>query len=130
MGINFSWGGRTGNTRDSHRLIQMAITKGPEMQTRVVEALFRGYFEREQDITSHAFLEAAGVEAGLERSEVQGGLTSAPGGPAGDREVTVAPANLISGVPNFTIQGIFELRGAQEPDGFKAIFEKIKVMEG
>ena len=34
VGIDFGFSGKTGNTRDSHRLIQLAKTKGPEMQER------------------------------------------------------------------------------------------------
>lgn len=34
-GINFKFGGKTGNTRDSHRLVQLGKTKGPQVQTRV-----------------------------------------------------------------------------------------------
>ena len=48
VGIDFRFGGRTGNTRDSHRLIQLAKTKGPETQNKVVNALFEGYFENEE----------------------------------------------------------------------------------
>lgn len=39
VGINFNFGGKTGNTRDSHRLIQLGKSKGEEMQTKVVEQL-------------------------------------------------------------------------------------------
>jgi len=49
-GQNFKFGGKTGNTRDSHRLIQLAKTKSPQLQTRVVEELFAAYFENEQVI--------------------------------------------------------------------------------
>ena len=48
VGIDFLFGGRTGSTRESHRLIQFAKTKGPESENKVVNALFEGYFEKEQ----------------------------------------------------------------------------------
>ena len=131
VGIDFRFGGRTGNTRDSHRLIQMAKMKGgPETEIKVVEALFRGYFEKEHDITSHEFLAEAAVEAGLDAAEVKTWLEGDAGGAEVDREVAEARSQLISGVPNFTIQGKFEVRGAQEPEGFKTVFEKIKAMDG
>jgi len=69
-GIKFKFGGKTGNTRDSHRLIQLGKTKSPAMQTRVVEELFAAYFENEGDITSHTTLQNAGVKAGLDEKEV------------------------------------------------------------
>lgn len=79
VGIDFKFGGKTGNTRDSHRLIQLGKTKGPETQTKVVGALFASYFENEEDITSHEVLEAAGVKAGLGREEVREWLKSDKG---------------------------------------------------
>ena len=129
VGINFKFGGKTGNTRDSHRLIQLGKTKGPEMQTRVVEALFAAYFENEQDITSHDVLQAAGVKAGLDAGEVKEWLASDKGGKQVDDEVRDATENIISGVPNFTIDGKYEIRGAQDPETFKRVFEKIKELE-
>ena len=56
VGINFRFGGRTGNTRDSHRLIQLAKTKGPESQNNLVNALFEGYFENEEVLFDLPFL--------------------------------------------------------------------------
>ena len=130
VGIAFKHGGKTGSTRDSHRLIQFAKTKGPEMQERVLAAIFRAYFEREQDITSHEVLTEAGVEGGLDAEEVRKMLESDQGGEVVDREVQAAMANIVSGVPNFTIQDQYEIRGAQDADGFRMIFERIKQLDG
>ena len=130
VGINFKFGGKTGNTRDSHRLIQLAKTKGPEVQTRVVEELFRSYFENEQDVTNHEVLKEAGVKAGLPPQEVEAWLASDEGGKEVDREVQEAQAKTIGGVPNFTIQGKYAVRGAQDPEAFVQIFERIKDLEG
>ncbi len=128
-GINFKFGGKTGNTRDSHRLIQLGKSKSPEVQTRVVEELFSAYFENEGDITSHEVLTNAGVKAGLDEKEVKEWLASDKGGKAVDEEVEQAQLNQISGVPNFTIQGKYEVGGAQDPGVFLRLFEKIKATE-
>lgn len=125
-GISFKFGGKTGNTRDSHRLIQLGKTKSSEMQTKVVEALFISYFEKEEDITSQAVLLSAGLQAGLPEAEVKEWLSSDRGGPQVDREVLDAQSRAISGVPHFTIQGRYELGGAQEPEAFLEIFERIR----
>lgn len=130
VGINFSFGGKTGNTRDSHRLIQLGKSKGPEMQTKVVEALFKAYFEDEKDITSHEVLREAGVNSGLDEQEVKAWLESDKGGEEVDREVLEAQQKDISGVPNFTLQGKYEIGGAQDPEAFVKIFERIKEVEG
>lgn len=72
VGINFRFGGKTGATRDSHRLLQLGKTKGADMQNNVVEQLFEAYFEKEEDITSHEVLVRRAVRAGLEEEEVKG----------------------------------------------------------
>jgi len=128
-GINFKFGGKTGSTRDSHRLIQLGKSKSPAIQTRVVEELFSAYFENEGDITSHEVLKNAGVKAGLDEKEVNEWLESDRGGKAVDVEVDYARMNEISGVPNFTVQGKYEVGGAQDPGVFLGLFEKIKAAE-
>ncbi|CAD6569154.1 MAG: hypothetical protein ASARMPREDX12_002228 [Alectoria sarmentosa] len=128
-GINFSFGGKTGNTRDSHRLVELGKTKGPDVQTRIVEQLFKSYFEQEGDITSHEVLRHAGVRAGLEEEEVRSWLESDKGGEEVDKEVAEAQIRGVSGVPNFVLQGKYEIGGAQDADAFVKVFEKVKEME-
>lgn len=129
VGINFDFGGKTGNTRDSHRLVQLGKTKGPDMQSRVIEELFKSYFEREGDITSHDVLRRAGVSAGLPEEEVERWLESDKGGQEVDKEVMEAQMRAVSGVPNFTLQGKYEIGGAQDPEAFVTVFERLKEME-
>ncbi|KAF2200470.1 thioredoxin-like protein [Delitschia confertaspora ATCC 74209] len=129
-GINFKFGGRTGNTRDSHRLIQLGKTKSPEKQTKVIEQLFNFYFENERDITSRDVLIEAGVKAGLDKAEVEEWLENGKGGPEVDKEVQDAYAEGVSGVPNFTINDMFQVGGAQEPEAFVQLFERLKRQEG
>lgn len=131
VGINFKYGGRTGNTRDSHRLIQLGKTKGGEnMQTAVVKSLFNGYFENEEDITSKEMLIKRGVNAGLDEKEVKEWLDSDNGGEAVDKEVTLAKQRYISGVPHFVINGVAEIEGAEEPAAFLQVFSEIKAQGG
>ncbi|KAJ4991394.1 DSBA-like thioredoxin domain-containing protein [Stagonosporopsis vannaccii] len=129
-GINFKFGGKTGNTRDSHRLVQLGKTKGPKTQTRVVEELFAAYFENEKDITTHEVLVESGVKAGLGEKEIKDWLDSGKGGAEVDKEVQDAREQNISGVPNFTINDRFEIGGAQEPAAFVQLFERLKRMDG
>ncbi len=130
VGIDFSFGGKTGNSRDSHRLIQLGKTKSPDVQTRVVEELFISYFENEGDITSRDVLKAAGVKAGFPEAEVQDWLESNKGGPEVDEEVAEAQLRGVSGVPNFVLQSKYEIGGAQDAEAFAKVFEKIKELEG
>jgi predicted DsbA family dithiol-disulfide isomerase len=130
IGINFKYGGRTGNTRDSHRLIQLGKTKGEDVQTRVVEELFAAYFENEEDITDRETLVRRAVKAGLEEKEVREWMDSGAGGEEVDREVMEAKKKFVTGVPNFTINGRFEIQGAEEPRAFLEVFSEIKDTEG
>jgi predicted DsbA family dithiol-disulfide isomerase len=125
VGIDFKFGGNTGNTRDSHRLVQLGKLHGPEKQTRVVEELFKAYFENEKDITSHEVLTEAGVGTGLDEKNVQQWLAGDDGGPEVDKEVRDAKAKAISGVPFFTINDKYHLEGAQDPDAFLDVFDTV-----
>ena len=128
-GIAFKFGGRIGNTRDSHRLIQLAKAKGPALQTKLVEQLFAGYFEHERDISSHDFLREAGVGAGLDEQEVEELLASDAKGPEVERELQEARRKMINSVPNFVFQDKYEIKGAQDAEGFRRVFEKLKELE-
>lgn len=135
-GIKFSFQGRTGKTRDSHRVVwyagQLDKNGGSEgegvkgMQTRVVEALFRAYFEEEKNITDREVLIDAGVSAGIERGELEKLLDSEEGGKEVDEEAERAQRGFITGVPHFTVQGRYEVGGAEEPEAFLDIFNFVK----
>ncbi|KAK3208174.1 hypothetical protein GRF29_96g1608474 [Pseudopithomyces chartarum] len=124
-GIDFKFGGRTGNTRDSHRLVQLGKVKGAGVQTRVIEELFEAYFEKEKDITKQEVLLQAAVKAGLEEKEAKEWLESGKGGEEVDREVQEAYERDVHGVPHFTINGRWEVGGAQEAGAFVELFERI-----
>ncbi|KAF2703188.1 thioredoxin-like protein [Pleomassaria siparia CBS 279.74] len=129
-GINFKWGGKTGPTRDSHRLVQLGKTKSPQVQTRVIEELFAAYFENEKDITSRDVLVEAAVKAGIDQAEANEWLEDGNGGSEVDKEVQKAVHEGISGVPNFKINDRFEISGAQEPAAFVQMFERLKKLQG
>ncbi|GAB1211037.1 hypothetical protein ATERTT37_000149 [Aspergillus terreus] len=137
-GIAFRFGGRTGSTRDSHRLLWYAGLKEKEtqtaaggeeiggLQTRVAERLFRAYFEDEQNITDPAVLRQAAVAAGLDEAEVDRVLKSEEGGEEVDGEAEKARRQLVTGVPYFMIQGQYAVEGADEPETFLEIFQRLK----
>lgn len=129
VGIDFKFESRVGNTRDSHRVIQLGKTKGSEVENKVVLELFRTYFENNGDITSWDDLVAAAERAGLDKGEVKEWLESGKGGPEVDTEVRNAQARDIHGVPHFTVQDRYEIGGAQGPDEFLEVFDKIKRAE-
>lgn len=120
-GIKFAFGGKTGNTRKSHRIVQLAGENG--VQNQVVQQLFQSYFENEKDITDDAVLREAAIAGGLREEDVDKYLKSDLGGEQVDKEVAFAQTRFIQGVPHFSINNRAELGGAQEPDAFIEIFE-------
>lgn len=127
MGVKFDFDGNTGSTRDSHRLLMLAGTKGEEMQTRVVEELFDAYFEQAEDISDREMLVKRGVKAGLDEKEIREWIIeSDKGGADVDREVLEAQRNFVFGVPNFTINGEYQIQGAEDPQAFLQIFKMAK----
>ncbi|OJD30503.1 thioredoxin-like protein [Diplodia corticola] len=134
-GIRFRFGGRTGNTRDSHRLIELggkrsSSSSSPALQTRVVEELFAAYFENERDITDRGVLTEAGVAAGLDEAEVREWLEGGEGGEEVDREAGEARGRFVEGVPHFTVNGRWEVGGAEEAEAFLEVFGEVKEAEG
>ncbi|KAI3222287.1 hypothetical protein DTO012A9_10034 [Penicillium roqueforti] len=143
-GIQFSFGGNTGLTRDSHRLLWFAGQQEAEdaarkegveggdggavggLQTRVAEQLFRAYFEEEKNITDLKVLVEAGVGAGLDRESVKKMLDEDVGAQEVDLEAKAAANRLVSGVPYISVQGRYHVEGADEPEAFMEIFEKVK----
>lgn len=130
LGIDFAFGGRVGNTRDSHRLVQLGRNKSEAAQSQVMEQVFKAYFEANEDITDRDVLVACGARAGLDEPEVRAWLESDGGGAEVDADVRRAQAGYISGVPNFRINSRYEVRGAEEPAAFLQIFEKIAASSG
>lgn len=125
-GICFSFQGKMGNTRDAHRLVQLARTKGGDMQHKLMAEMMAGYFEGKEDITSHEMLLNAGEKAGLDRAEARRWLEEGKGGDQVDEEVEWAYSKGIRGVPHFIINDKFEVGGAQEVEAFLSEFARAK----
>ncbi|KAK4154302.1 DSBA-like thioredoxin domain-containing protein [Chaetomidium leptoderma] len=125
-GIKFSFQGKIGNTRDAHRLVQLAKTKSTGSEDRLISTLFKSHFEEDADITSQDVLAAIGEKAGLERSEVEDWLSQGKGGQEVDREVQEAYSKGIQGVPHFTVNGRYQVEGAQDTQKFLELFARAK----
>jgi predicted DsbA family dithiol-disulfide isomerase len=111
-GLTFRMSGlRSGNTRDAHRLLQLAKASG--RQDQLMERLQRAYFTEQDSIFDHDSLTRLAMEAGLDREEVSEVLT-------GDRyadhvETDEAMARVLgaTGVPLFVIDRRYGISGAQ-----------------
>lgn len=130
VGINFKFGGQTGNSRDSHRLVWLAKKYGDEVEGTALDGLFAAYFENEADITDYATLKKVAVEAGIPEAEFQKAIVeSDEGGPEVDQQVGEARLNGVTGVPDFVIQDRYRVHGANDPESFLQIFERVKAAE-
>lgn len=125
--FNFDAIGRTPSTVDAHRLINMAPT--PEMQDEVVENLFGAYFLEGADIGDRETLVEIGAVSGLDPDSVRETYDSGDGFDVVENEMSLASSVGIQGVPCFIIDGKYAVVGAQEPDAFVQVFERIAEME-
>jgi predicted DsbA family dithiol-disulfide isomerase len=131
FGINFSWGGKIGPTRDAHRLIHLTQTKkNAELQDHLVMALFRAYHEEEKDINDRTVLTELADQAGLDKEEVESYLLNDKSGMEVDAEEKQWKPKTSSGVPFFIIQNEFNVEGAQDAMDYFEIFTKIKETTG
>ena len=101
------------NTLDAHRLIRWAGAQGPQIQDRMVEVLFRMYFEDGRNIGDDAVLLEAAVEAGLDRSVVEPLLRSDADKAEVTAEIDLARRMGVTGVPCFIIDNTYAVMGAQ-----------------
>jgi len=128
VGINFSYGGTVRQTTDSHRLIEKAYQAGGEPKQRaVVEALFAGYFEHEQDIGSHEFLADSAVNAGVfgAKEDALAFLASTELKDNVGRDIAEARQIGVEGVPFVILDNKYAVSGAQGTETFLEIFRKV-----
>ncbi|KAJ2786921.1 hypothetical protein GGI15_001134 [Coemansia interrupta] len=123
--INFKFGGKMSNTLDSHRLIDFARLQGSETEEKAVSSLLRRYFEEEQDIGDTEVLLGAAEDAGLDRLETQKYLESDDGIDTVKQKIKHAQRLGISGVPFYIINDRYGISGAESPETFLQVFEKV-----
>lgn len=126
--IKFSYGGSIGNTFESHRLIWKAReVGGSELQDKMVESLFKAYFEEEKSLGEKELLKKRAEEAGLPNEAIQAVLESTSGIEEVKREEREFRSKWrCQGVPMFIIDNKYTLSGAQSPEAFLAAFEEFE----
>ncbi|XP_068656950.1 uncharacterized protein [Aristolochia californica] len=123
-GLEYDTAGLTGNTLDSHRIINFAGTQGLDKQNALVEEILMNYFVHGKFIGDRQMLleaaEKAGVMGAAELLEDQNkGLKEV-------YEDIRTFSSHISGVPHYVINGKQELNGAQPPEAFLKAFQAAK----
>ena len=110
------------NTVQTHRLIAWAMGSG--RQGDLVEALFRGYFLEQSDLTSDAVLAGIAASAGLDGEAALAFLGTTEGAEEVRAEEAAAQRMGVSGVPFFIIDQRFGLSGAQPEREIVAALEE------
>ncbi|UKZ76265.1 hypothetical protein TrVFT333_003964 [Trichoderma virens FT-333] len=122
-GFGFTFSGRIGNTRDSHRLSHLGRKLGGwELEDKVQTEMMKMFFELGGDITSFDDLSAAAERAGIERDVARKWLEDGSGGEEVDSEVEEMERQGMKGVPKIFIDDEFVVEGA---DDVTAIFEQL-----
>lgn len=127
-GIKFSFVGDIADTLQAHRVIQYFQEEaGAETANRLVDALYRKYFEEEQSPSSSETLVAACLEAGIEEGKARAVVEDES---EGKIEVTAAlresVTNGIDSVPHIVFEG---RRRDLTLVGAKEVHEYVRAME-
>lgn len=124
-GLSFNFDAQTviPNTRNAHRLIQLAKEDGKQLQ--LVEAFFKAYFTDGIDLSKKENLISISEQAGLDRAKVELFLKSS----TGTTEVEMAELEIqklgISGVPFYILNNKYGISGAQAPETFIEAFNNL-----
>ncbi|KAJ1958548.1 hypothetical protein GGI12_004704 [Dipsacomyces acuminosporus] len=125
-GIEFNFDGKMSNTLDAHRLVDYAKLYGDsEKEDKVVDSLFKRYFELAQDIGDINVLLDAAEEAGLDRAQTKQYLYSDDGIDSVKRKIKYFQSLGVTGVPFYIINDRFGISGAETPETILAAFDKI-----
>jgi predicted DsbA family dithiol-disulfide isomerase len=122
-GLTFRMDGlRSGNTRDAHRLLQLAREAG--LQDNLMERLHRAYFTDQESVFDHESLTRIASEAGLDREDVAAVLASDQYAEHVDTDEQMAQALGATGVPLFVIDRKYGISGAQPPETIASVLER------
>jgi len=114
---------RSGNTRDAHRLLQLARARG--RQAELAERLHRAYFTDQASIFDRPSLAGFAADVGLDRDEALAVLASGEYGEAVEADEEVARSFGVSGVPFFVIDRRYGISGAQPAETIAAVLERV-----
>ena len=114
------------NTLDAHRVIALAHTVGgPALQDAMKERLLRAYFTEGRDVGDRAELAGLAGEVGLETEAVTAMLAGDEGVAEVQAELAAAADQDITAVPTFVFDRRWSVPGAQEPDTFLRVLDRL-----
>jgi predicted DsbA family dithiol-disulfide isomerase len=122
-GLTFRMEGlHSGNTRDAHRLVQLAKERG--RQAEMVERLHRAYFTEQRSIFDRNSLLALAVEAGLDRADAAQVLADGQYTDEVETDEAMARALGATGVPLFVVDRKYGISGAQPAETISKVLEQ------
>lgn len=129
-GIAYKFGGRVGNTLQAHRVIQLVQeTKGPDAAEKIVDSLYRQYFEEEQHPSARETLLKALEEAGLGETEAKKIVEDEDEGLMDVKMLIREQAgNGVDAVPYVVFEGKrrdFTLEGCKEVDEYVKVLQQV-----
>jgi predicted DsbA family dithiol-disulfide isomerase len=114
------------NTLDAHRLLWFALQQGgPAVQDALKERLLQAYFVDGEHVGSHAVLARLAAEVGLDEDEVLAFLDGDGGRAEVRAELNEAYERGITAVPTFVFDGRYSVPGAQDPELFVRVLDKL-----
>jgi predicted DsbA family dithiol-disulfide isomerase len=114
---------RSGNTRDAHRLLQLAKARG--RQAELTERLHRAYFTDQSSIFDHPSLAGFAADVGLDRDEALAVLAGDQYAQAVEADEEVAYSLGVTGVPFFVIDRRYGISGAQPAETIAQVLERV-----
>jgi predicted DsbA family dithiol-disulfide isomerase len=122
-GLTFHMDGlRSGNTRDAHRLLQLARVRG--RQAELAERLHRAYFTDQVSIFDHASLADLAANVELDRDEVTAVLSSDEYDDEVQADEATARSLGATGVPFFVIDRRYGISGAQPAETIAEVLDR------
>jgi predicted DsbA family dithiol-disulfide isomerase len=125
-GISFAFDriARTPNTLDAHRLIRWAFVTGA--QDRIVDRLFKLYFEEGRDVGDRALLIETAGACGMDKELVEKLFAEGADEDEVRAEIAEAQSLGVTGVPFFIFAQRFGVPGAQGADVLAAAIERAR----
>ena len=129
MGITFDFEAieRAPNTRRAHALAAAAWRSSPQMQAKVIEALFVAYFTEGRDVGDPAVLEKIGVDVGMPATAAAAALDDANLHAEIVSLEALAQRSRITGVPTFIFDRKHGFSGAQPIESFLQVIDALTV---
>lgn len=110
------------NTRVAHRLL-LACPSG--VSAALLDSLYRAYFVDGQDISDHATLRVIANQSGMDRGMVDAVLDGELMNEEFDAYIRTAQELGVTAVPTFVFADQWAVPGAQEPEFFLRVFDKL-----